>query len=301
MSACAQHVTTLRIHVAADLKENEELRAAAWQCPGCHVRMVGVAVDPDRNFKVIPYFRAEPDHAENCTAESALSLVHPVKKITAQQRTALAALAPTVLRLPDLRQEGDEAAHAPQDDAAHQPVNGERARPDNPNREQVTGSLTLIARHYALAPDLRNSRLRIPGVVGNSYNECINRLGNFPANPLAIRYVILHAPVAFAVGIVVGENTLDIPLHCGRWTVGTEGRKSEYAPRYRVRFDTTNWGARHGTSMRQNAEAWVSEQRKLEGKHTEVHLFFLGVQDPHDLTLFIVNDWRLGCFQTVLR
>lgn len=301
MSACAQHVTTLRIHAAADLKEDKELRAADWQCPGCHVRMVGAAVDPGRTFKVIPYFRAEPDHAKNCTAESALSLVHPVKRITAQQRTALAAMAPTVLRLPEFRQEGDRVAHAPQDDAAHQPVNGERAQPDNQNREQVTSSLTLIARHYALAPDLRNSRLRIPGVNGNSYDECISRLGNFRADPPAIRFVILHAPVAFVVGITVGEHTLDVPLHCGKWVAGAEGKRPGYVPRYRVRFDTTNWAERHITSMRQNAEAWVSEQMDLEGTHTEVHLFFLGVQDLRDLTLFIVNDWRLGCFQTVLR
>lgn len=301
MAACAQNAGTLQIHAAADLRTDEELRAANWQCPGCQVRMVPAAVDPDRKYARVPYFRAEPEHDPGCFVEGALELVHPTRRLAPQRRDALAAMAPTALRLAALRPQRAGHQQPPGGHVVQQPPGGGPRAPGDPNREQVTGSLALVARHYALAPELRHLRLRIPGLTGGTYDECIKPLRNFTVAPPQAEYCVLHAPVAFAAAMHVEEHAFEVPLHRGRWVARAGNERSGYDPRYRVRFDAALWPGRQVIALRQSAEAWMAEQRDLRGEAAEVHLLFLGRQSPDDPTLFVVGDWRLACFQTMLR
>lgn len=303
LAACAQHVVTGQIHAAADLKMDAELRSAAWQCPGCQVQMVAAAVDPGKTFARVPYFRAEPGHHAECNVEGILDLVHPKKRLAPQKRDALAAMAPTALRLRDLRPQVAGDQQAPARPVVQQPGARGPRPPGDPNREQVTGSLALIARHYALLPMCRKFRLRIEGVQGTTYSECIQPLQNFAGEPPQLPHCVLHVPIAFAAAGVVGApDVFEIPLHRGRWMQGEEDRKGRFDPRYRVQFDTTHWRGRQIQALRESADAWIAEQRKLatEKIRLDVHLFFLGRRDPTDLTRFIVPDWRLACFQTML-
>lgn len=166
--------------------------------------------------------------------------------------------------------------------------------------ERVTGSLALIARHSVLLPDERGRPLRIPGVDGRTYAECIGPIGNFDGN-VAPRhpYRVLHGPVAFREG-VAEQGPVNITLFRGRRRLPEPGGRSRLDPRYVVSFDTAAWPEAQVSGIRRNAQAWVDDQRRRGDDDLEVHLFFLGRQSADGMG-FVVSDWRLACFQTMPR
>lgn len=299
------------IHAAIDLQGDAELRRDRWVCPGCQTAMTPAAVNPHETFKVVPYFRASGAHKRGCTAEGVFSAVHPKPRQSTKQREALSAMAPTVLHLPSLRlqvadggQVGVGAVGGRENHHSNCTTTGEATK--NPVR--TTTSLALIARHYAMVGPQKSDPLRISGVTGTNYGECIEPLRSFdvqePAPPRQ-RFRIAHAPVAFRDGIPL-NGPITVTLHRGALQKpdgeNTENKRAKLAVRYQVIFETRDWPEQQVQAIRRNALAWIEEQKKLalQGDKLEIHLFFLGLQSDDGLS-FVVSDWRLACFQSMLK
>lgn len=288
---------------SGEIVEAEYLRARppddrdAFICRGCSRPVVPAAFLPGK--RVRPYFSAREGHDPDCEELVFAALVQQAAiRPMATLDGALPVSYPDRLNFVEQEDRPDWRPSQPQAAGAR----GERDRAGGPPRAGGRWAARTIRPICRLFIDLPFDReylwLRVPGVPANSYGRAFLRLGN------ASRHVdrrIYYAPLRWKVAPEIGPSSLTVTLNAG----ATEG--GQLVRPVRVRFGWESWPTRHRKYVLEEIEDAREEARAGyrqpdSGRvtprwrdQTEAWLFFIGLQDPSNEALFVVDDHRTVC------
>ncbi|QEL56034.1 hypothetical protein [Chromobacterium paludis] len=292
MMESAQDKVTGLIVEAEQLWQIENVDQERYICRGCGIKVTPASYKPTN--KPRPYFAAKLGHYDNCDVEGEEKLVkrgqserltHPLNGFPASY--------PSRLVLLDDREIVDAGASGVA--GTKTSVQGSHGStgtvPSHPRRRSAN-TIRPICRAFINLPYDRDLPLEIPGVNGTDFQSVFKRLRS---NGLQ-RYPgthIFYAPIRWSQPIETDEF-LEVLLDAGEREPG--GRLIPEKA-HRLRIDWHDWSEFKRRSVRN--EMAVGKQEAIEARKNNKKIngwvFFLGQQDPDDISLFQVSDHRLVC------
>lgn len=240
MTDVARARETGLLHSAGELRIEPALQEMTWECLDCRVEMAPVAVDPGREFKVIPYFRCVMQHAEDCQADGAIVPVSGEPRRTPEGANGNPGAVPSRLRLVEHRLLVEDRERDDQDDDVARRTDGGQPGQAGREHDNVAGALHRIAEAYCIYEGIDRWPLSIPGCVGQTYGECFERLVS-TSYGREYRRKVYYAEISFR-RVEALDDLVEIALQPAFFTPMPDGRKQPNS--FRVRFNTRDWTGR---------------------------------------------------------
>jgi hypothetical protein len=286
----AEDRTTGEVVSAEDLWSLDKVDQEGYVCRGCGAKVTPVAFRPDAKYRA--HFRiGKTDHALRCDVAGEPKLIECGKRRRLSSPAGEFPVPyPSSLVLRDERRVQIPGSSPPTPTLGASRRATERS-PEG-HRRSVVDTIRPLCRHFLRYPYDRHLRLRVPAIPGDTYQSvfrCIwwSEFGRYPGRRLFYAAVRWSRPD-------VSAQRLKIMLDAGE-------RGTNYAPVHgRTHFLCVEWStwteAKRG-SVRKEFEVAQSEVRRAhaDGTKDKAWAFFIGEQDPKDLTLFRVDDHRLVC------
>lgn len=175
-----EYIETGEVFCASEVPYQEHLDSEGWKCPGCKARMVAVAADGKRIYKVVPHFRGLDDHELDCKADGERQPVKPgdtrkVRRVNGEPVDYPNALVLAKKR-PQVVPSDDDGTGVPPEAvvARHR---GKGTGTGNSHRHYAR-TLYRIVEFFETYPDEHDLPLRIPGVDGSTYKWCFWKIQN---------------------------------------------------------------------------------------------------------------------------
>ncbi|TDR80107.1 hypothetical protein [Paludibacterium purpuratum] len=292
MMDSAQDKLTGTIVEAEQLWQIENVDHERYICRGCGIKVTPASYKPTN--KPRPYFSAKNGHYQDCDVEGEEKLVkrgqterltHPLNGFPASY--------PSRLVLLDEREIVDPGASSTSGTkSVVQSTHGSTGASSSHSRRRSANTIRPISRAFINLPYDRDLPLEIPGVNGTNFISVFKRLRS---NTLQ-RYPDIHifyAPIRWSKPVET-DAFLEVWLDAGERE--SNGRLIPEKA-HRLRINWHDWSEFKRRSVRIEMDVGKQEAIEASKKNSNVKgwVFFLGKQDPEDITLFHVSDHRLVC------
>ena len=298
MADSARNSITRRIVEAKNVRKTQNRVDGPWECRVCGAEMAAVACGAG-SYRVSPHFRAIKGHASYCDAEGKEKLTTSRHtRITAETRSTVRE-GPVEFRLSQVRRQRGRAGQPldTEDDESTYVRRRTGEAAEGTHGRTVT-TIRPVAEYYCDYPKRRDDSLKIPGCRRKSYRSLFWKLKG------SVGYrrwppKILFAPIRFRGARTINDTFLvylNRPIVLSR-KGAEEQRRSKYY-RISLQLNATEWSERTRNLCREEWTAAVQQQDKnyREDPSNSVYAFFLGEQDPDDLSIFMLRDHRSVCF-----
>ena len=205
---------------------------------------------------------------------------------------------PSVLRLLDERPQrpGPASDEEPKESIDTYRGIGRDGLVTNPH-ESFASTIYRIAEAYCIYPSERDRQLKVPRCKGKSYATCFYELKSRTGYVNLIRR-IMFAPIRFSTPNYQGK-TITLELAPAVWPLkrdNPENRKP--LKNYSISIDTEEWTVRSRKLFQTDLRNSIQKQTKnyKDDWQRKTYVFFLGLQQEHDLACFLVNRRQLVCF-----
>lgn len=261
-----------------------DIAATTFLCTGCDASLTACSYLPTKKNR--PHFRASNGHHHDCAIDGPDVHVAAGAAATTSHRDNIPTY-PSELTVPVIRET------TPADDAdqpGSRPAHRRRGDDPQPPKRRSRGpahSVRTIANAYIAYPALRaDMDLTLPGGEPTKYLYAFKRLAYGRTERLP-NVRIFYAQLRWSTPIRTVGDTLEITLHAG----DTDDQRRLLRP-YRLVVDRTGWDAGSRRTVERDADVARCESRA--DKPTSV--FFLGIQNPEDISEFTVDHPRLLAF-----
>lgn len=293
---------TARDSYTLETIEGEELwnmavvDSSRYICRGCTQQVFPASYDKAINKKR-PYFKLGPlkEHLMGCDVDGEAKIINRAKKDRVSTPEGFPMPFPNRLVLTDHRPVEREGEGSPPEDGRTRTV-GSQERADTTERKHHGHTVTtirMICRAYMRYPNDRPyMRLRVPSVAGETYLHVFKSLGGKP-EPLVDPTRLFYAPIRWTAEPVIREEYCELTLSAGEW----DQVSGKYIGLYRVRVHWANWSKVRRDTLIREYEATREEARvqARSEKAAQGWIFFVGMQDATDPSVFNVENHRLIC------
>jgi len=290
MDAARDRVTQ-EIVEADDLKLLEHVDTYGYVCHGheCGIQVFPRSYRPQNLLRA--HFFAKTAHPATCDVAGEDDLRARGKKGSiAKELETSPGLSPASLRLIDTRGLADPFA-AP---AGSHSQSGNRSTAPRETRQKPAGrraanSIRPICRAFLEFPYDRHLPLQIDGIQTTTYQTVFKMLrsGGIEAFP---QQRIFYAELAWQAAQESDDGLL-IPLDAGEWA------DKRLVRSYCVVVQWAEWTQTARSRLKNELE--IARKENMAAKKAKAdertYLFFIGAQNPKELSQFVVSDQRLIC------
>jgi hypothetical protein len=286
----ARDCKTQQIVEADDLKLLEHVDTYGYECHGhnCGVTAFPRAFRPENLVRA--HFQVRESHGAECDVAAEVAIIERGSKASVQQELETSpGLSPARLQLVDTRQIVDPALIP---SGVRSQTEGRKTFPDSagsrPAGRRPANSIRPICRAFMRFPFDRQLSLHIDGIDTTTYQTVFKKLRSKGLEHFAKRRVF-YSELAWKAAKDTPEH-LSVPLNSGEWIDGK-------LQCYNVVVHWAEWSNTARTRLRKELETARLENIAAAKRNAKsrTYLFFIGLQDVAEPSLFHVEDPRLIC------
>jgi hypothetical protein len=264
-------------------------------CRGCRQQVFPASYDRAVNLKR-PYFRvgAGKRHAPDCKVDGEEVLVGKARRQSVYSGQGFPLPFPSRVVL------GEERAVVADPSLGEIPTASGRPSGQGAGRAQSTGhhghtvtTIKSVCTTFLDAPFDRNILpLRIPGIEGRTYQEVFRHAKTALRADGQVR-ALFYAPIRWKAEPNCSDVACEVMLNTGVWDDGLR----DFSEPMRVRIDWREWTERKRKVFLYSYAVAQQEAREKARSNSGVKgwLFFVGMIDPLDRRLFLVDSFRTIC------
>lgn len=280
---------------AEELWTMEAVDKETFVCRGCAVQVFPVSYDKTRHRKR-PHFRLGPGrrHALDCRVDGEMELVAAGRKASVHTGEGFPFPFPNSLVVREKRPivadtNNGEVAAGP----GRPRVVGGGGAARATHHGHTVGSIRPICRAFLNMPhDRYRLPLRVPGVEGTTYQQVFRHARSALAAEVPVRG-LFYGPIRWTAKPITDGASCELTLNTGEW----DEEQRKFKAFVRVRFAWEQWSKRQRAALLEEWTVAQEEAKGSAGKGSEVKgwLFFVGVRDTMDKTLFHVDAFPMAC------
>jgi len=282
---------TLEIVEAEDLKLLECVDTYGYTCHGheCGIQVFPSSYRLENLLRA--HFFAKASHTSSCDVVGEDDLRSRGKKgSVARELETGPGLSPSSLQLVDTRAivNGQVMQDGTQSKGGSRTIASSGETRQRPVSRRPANSIRPICRAFMEFPYDRHLPLHIDGIQTSTYQMVFKRLRSEGIEVLP-RQRIFYAELAWQQAYEATEG-LVVPLNAGEWH---EKRLTPYC----IVVQRTRWSQTARTRLDNELE--IARRENMAAKKTKdarrTYAFFIGTQNPENLSHFVVSDQRLIC------
>lgn len=287
----ARDVRTGDIIDAEQLWDLEFIDRENYQCHGCGVQVFPASYRKNINKKR-PYFTlANNKHIQPCDVDGIEKLVSKAKTEKVGTPVGFPLPFPNFLHFEEKRPVTTTKVVSDTSEETKQisrRINS--LRPASYHGHTVK-TIRPICRIFMDFPHDRSTLgLKIPSCIGTTYNTVFRSLRFFGIKRQQPSTCLFYAALRWGTPVET-DTYIEWALNAGEWPKG-EKRPTQL---YKVRVAWREWTQRQRNTLRNEIEIAKDDVKGKSQQPEKAWLFFIGTQDPDDLTVFVVKHYPFIC------
>lgn len=287
---------TLEFVEAEELWNMDTVDSDGYICRGCVTQVFPASYDKKRNKKR-PYFSLGPvnKHKAGCNVDGEEKIVNRAKKGRVGGAEGFPLPFPSRLTFTDERPVVPGAAHASSAPVGGRNGGGVGAKIGlHSHHGHTVKTIRPACRAFINFPyDREDLPLAIPNVPGDTYAKVFWYLGSRRPEHFKSPSHLYYAAIRWKAEPVATEMHCEFTLNAGEWDENQKGYKSLS----RLRVNWSSWSQSRRSTLIREFEATreeAIEAAKVDGQ-IKGWIFFVGIQDADDPSVFHVDNHRLIC------
>ncbi len=272
---------------AEQLWDLEVVDKEAYECPGCGIQVFPASYRKNINKKR-PYFTPmDNKHIQPCGVDGVEKLVKKAKSEKVGTPEGFPVPFPNRLRFDEERPVtagGDVPGAGEGAGRTRTRANGERGAAYHGH---TVKTIRPVCRVFMDFPNDRvQLPLEIPGCPGTTYAGVFRGLGFFGIEAQQPPTRLFYAALRWGSAVET-DAYIEWALDAGEWPEGAP-RPTRF---YKVRAMWAGWTDRQRNTLRDEIEIAKDAVKGKTGQPEKAWLFFVGTQDPEDVSVFVVDRY----------
>lgn len=292
----ARNRHTLEPIEAEELWDMTSVDSDGYICRGCVTQVFPASYDKKRNKKR-PYFSLGPvnKHKFGCNVDGEENIIKRATQVRVGTPEGFPLPFPNRLTLTDERVVTPGGNSQPGGQTGGR--TGSRTGTEgaqNRHHGHTVKTIRPVCRTFIKFPNDREYLpLEIPNVPGDTYAKVFWCLGSKKPEHFKTPLHLYFAAIRWKAESVVTETYCELTLNAGEW----DEKDKKYKSLSRIHIDWSNWSQSRRDTFIMEFEATREEAAEEAKANSQIKgwMFFVGIQDLVDPSVFHIDDYRLIC------